>query len=110
MLEFSLGVFTTQDNNNDVPDLSIGTVNLKNSKVSADVLLGDGLIIEPKNCENQYTKAIPNGAFTLNADHSVLEGRAKIAKDRNVHFDLQNQTRSTKSNKMDRKNKRNRTQ
>ncbi|GAB5038610.1 hypothetical protein BHOIPH601_06120 [Bartonella henselae] len=34
------------------------------------------------------TKAIPNGTFTLNADHSILEGRANIAQERNVLFDL----------------------
>ncbi|WP_208442546.1 autotransporter outer membrane beta-barrel domain-containing protein, partial [Bartonella raoultii] len=42
------------------------------------------------NDENM--KEISTGSFTLNADHSILEGRANIAQERNVHFDLKNGT------------------
>ncbi len=77
---------------------SIGTVNLKKSEVHADVLLGDGIFWDKmswkdKNLwDGKEVKAISNGTFTLNADQSTLEGRANIAKDRNVHFDLKNDT------------------
>ncbi|WP_375702371.1 autotransporter outer membrane beta-barrel domain-containing protein, partial [Bartonella sp. AA89HNZF] len=92
-----IGAFTN-DNIEDIPTLSIGTANLKNSEIHADVLLGDGLFDDPKSWKNdnywnnKEVKAISNGTFTLSADHSNLEGRANIAKDRNVHFDLKNKT------------------
>ncbi len=77
---------------------SIGTVNLKKSEVHADVLLGDGIFWDKMSWkdkdlwDDKEVKAISNGTFTLNADQSTLEGRANIAKDRNVHFDLKNDT------------------
>ncbi|EJF86112.1 outer membrane autotransporter barrel domain-containing protein, partial [Bartonella vinsonii subsp. arupensis OK-94-513] len=74
-------------------DLSIGTANLTNSQIHADVLLGNGIYWENKEFWEQVGfKAASNGTFTLNADQSTLEGRATIAKDRNVHFDLKNNT------------------
>ncbi len=77
---------------------SIGTVNLKKSEVHADVLLGDGIFWDKPSWKvknswhDKEMKAISNGTFTLSADQSTLEGRANIAKDRNVHFDLKNDT------------------
>ncbi|WP_208438796.1 autotransporter outer membrane beta-barrel domain-containing protein, partial [Bartonella grahamii] len=77
---------------------SIGTVNLKKSEVHADVLLGDGIFWDKMSWKDKdlwdgkEVKAISNGTFTLSADQSILEGRANIAKDRNVHFDLKNDT------------------
>ncbi|WP_375639218.1 autotransporter outer membrane beta-barrel domain-containing protein, partial [Bartonella sp. MF74HXZ] len=77
---------------------SIGTVNLKDSEVHADVLLGDGIFWDKTSWKDKdlwdgkEVKAISNGTFTLSADQSTLEGRANIAKDRNVHFDLKNNT------------------
>ncbi len=77
---------------------SIGTVNLKKSEVHADVLLGDGIFWDKTSWKDKdlwdgkEVKAISNGTFTLNADQSTLEGRANIAQDRNVHFDLKNDT------------------
>ncbi|WP_375636664.1 autotransporter outer membrane beta-barrel domain-containing protein [Bartonella sp. MR90HLJMH] len=77
---------------------SIGTVNLKKSEVHADVLLGDGIFWDKTSWKDKdlwdgkEVKAISNGTFTLNADQSTLEGRANISKDRNVHFDLKNNT------------------
>ncbi|WP_156851105.1 autotransporter outer membrane beta-barrel domain-containing protein [Bartonella refiksaydamii] len=82
--------------NNATP--SIGTANLKNSKIHADVLLDNGILWnkiweEDKNWwGGREVKEISNGTFTLNADHSTLEGRAKIAQERNVLFDLKNKT------------------
>ncbi|WP_404977282.1 autotransporter outer membrane beta-barrel domain-containing protein [Bartonella sp. CM31XJBT] len=102
--ENGTGIFVgafTNDNMEDIPGLSIGTVNLKNSEIHADVLLGDGLFEDPKSWKNdnywnnKEVKAISNGTFTLSADQSILEGRANIAKDRNVHFDLKNNTKWT---------------
>ncbi|WP_375656264.1 autotransporter outer membrane beta-barrel domain-containing protein [Bartonella sp. MR63HLJHH] len=99
--ENGTGIFVggfTNTNMEDIPTLSIGTVNLKNSEIHADVLLGDGLFENPKSWKNdnywnnKEVKAISNGTFTLSADQSTLEGRANIAKDRNVHFDLKNKT------------------
>ncbi|WP_375658228.1 beta strand repeat-containing protein, partial [Bartonella sp. CL436QHHD] len=99
--ENGTGIFVgafTNDNMEDIPGLSIGTVNLKNSEIHADVLLGDGLFEDPKSWKNdnywnnKEVKAISNGTFTLSADQSILEGRANIAKDRNVRFDLKNNT------------------
>ncbi|WP_375692256.1 beta strand repeat-containing protein, partial [Bartonella sp. AP4SXKL] len=96
-VENGTGIFVgafTNTNMEDIPTLSIGTANLKNSEIHADVLLGDGLFEDPKSWKNdnywnnKEVKAISNGTFTLSADHSTLEGRANIAKDRNVHFDL----------------------
>ncbi len=88
----------TNTNIEDIPGLSIGTVNLKNSEIHANVLLGNGIFENPKSwgTDNYWNgkevKAISNGTFTLSADQSTLEGRANIAKDRNVHFDLKNNT------------------
>ncbi|WP_404977493.1 autotransporter outer membrane beta-barrel domain-containing protein, partial [Bartonella sp. AP281QHHD] len=62
-------------------DQSIGIANLKNSEISADILLA----------AKASTKE-SNFAFTLNANHSVLKGRAKIAENRTVRFDLTNKT------------------
>uniref|UniRef100_UPI0035D0EC87 autotransporter outer membrane beta-barrel domain-containing protein n=1 Tax=Bartonella sp. AP65SXKL TaxID=3243500 RepID=UPI0035D0EC87 len=80
---------------------SIGTVNLKKSEVHADVLLGDGIFWDKTSWKDKdlwdgkEVKTISNGTFTLSADQSILEGRANIAKDRNVHFDLKNNTKWT---------------
>ncbi|WP_375675117.1 autotransporter outer membrane beta-barrel domain-containing protein [Bartonella sp. AP9QHHD] len=80
---------------------SIGTVNLKKSEVHADVLLGNGIAWDKASWkdkdlwDDKEVKAISNGTFTLSADQSILEGRANIAKDRNVHFDLKNNTKWT---------------
>ncbi|WP_375682382.1 autotransporter outer membrane beta-barrel domain-containing protein [Bartonella sp. AP40SXNS] len=60
-------------------DQSIGIANLKNSEISADILLS----AKASTKENNF-------AFTLNANHSVLNGRAKIAENRTVRFDLTN--------------------
>ncbi|WP_375618258.1 autotransporter outer membrane beta-barrel domain-containing protein [Bartonella sp. AC134YNZD] len=99
--ENGTGIFVgafTNDNIEDIQGLSIGTVNLKNSEIHADVLLGDGIFENPKSWgtdnywNDKKVKAISNGTFTLSADQSILEGRANIAKDRNVHFDLKNKT------------------
>ncbi|WP_208437317.1 autotransporter outer membrane beta-barrel domain-containing protein [Bartonella taylorii] len=87
-----IGAFTDNDIENNA-DLAIGTVNLKNSEIHANVLLGNGIYWKDSEFWDQVgSKAISNGTFTLNADHSTLEGRANIAKDRNVHFDLKNDT------------------
>uniref|UniRef100_UPI0035CFB6DA autotransporter outer membrane beta-barrel domain-containing protein n=1 Tax=Bartonella sp. AC70YNML TaxID=3243460 RepID=UPI0035CFB6DA len=102
--ENGTGIFVgafTNTNMEDIPTLSIGTVSLKNSEIHADVLLGDGLFEDPKSWKNdnywnnKEVKAISNGTFTLSADQSTLEGRANIAKDRNVRFDLKNNTKWT---------------
>ncbi|WP_375694032.1 autotransporter outer membrane beta-barrel domain-containing protein [Bartonella sp. AD24XZML] len=88
----------TKNNVEDTQELSIGTVNLKKSEVHADVLLGDGIFWDKTSWKDKEwwdgkeVKAISNGTFTLSADQSTLEGRANIAKDRNVHFDLKNDT------------------
>ncbi|WP_375638873.1 autotransporter outer membrane beta-barrel domain-containing protein, partial [Bartonella sp. AA16NXGY] len=80
---------------------SIGTVNLKKSEVHADVLLGNGIAWDKTSWKDKdlwdgkEVKAISNGTFTLSTDQSTLEGRANIAKDRNVHFDLKNDTKWT---------------
>ncbi|WP_375652109.1 autotransporter outer membrane beta-barrel domain-containing protein, partial [Bartonella sp. LB28NMGDW] len=80
---------------------SIGTVNLKKSEVHADVLLGDGIFWDKASWKDEdlwdgkEVKTISNGTFTLSTDQSILEGRANIAKDRNVHFDLKNNTKWT---------------
>nr|WP_244393528.1 autotransporter outer membrane beta-barrel domain-containing protein [Bartonella tribocorum] len=80
------------------PALSIGTLNLKDSEIHADILLDDGIFWnkiswQDKNMwDGKEVKEIANGSFTLNADHSTLEGRANIAKERNVSFNLTNGT------------------
>ncbi|WP_404977325.1 autotransporter outer membrane beta-barrel domain-containing protein, partial [Bartonella sp. CL63NXGY] len=87
-----IGAFTKNNIENSA-DLSIGTVNLTNSEIHADVLLGDGLFTKEKSFwEEEDITEISNGTFTLSADHSNLEGRANIAKDRTVRFDLKNNT------------------
>ncbi len=92
-----VGAFVAKSIEN-IPTLSIGTVNLNNSEIHADILLDDGVFgdkisWEDKNIWNDGKfKEIPNGSFTLNADHSTLEGRANIAQERNVHFNLTNGT------------------
>nr|WP_246464869.1 autotransporter outer membrane beta-barrel domain-containing protein [Bartonella phoceensis] len=64
-------------------DGSTNTVNLsKKSEIHADVLLATKGSTE----ENNFT-------FTLNANDSVLEGRANIAQQKNVLFDLKNGTK-----------------
>ncbi|PIT67981.1 hypothetical protein CEV08_08900 [Bartonella tribocorum] len=60
---------------------SIGKANLRNSEIHADVLLAT----------KDSTKK-NNFIFTLNADHSILEGKANIVPKRNVHFNLKNST------------------
>ncbi|WP_375654012.1 beta strand repeat-containing protein, partial [Bartonella sp. OD88NMGDW] len=90
-----IGAFTDNDIENNT-NLAIGTANLKNSEIHADVLLGNGIYWKDKEFWNQVgLKSISNGTFTLSADQSILEGRANIAKDRNVHFDLKNNTKWT---------------
>ncbi|EJF95138.1 outer membrane autotransporter barrel domain-containing protein, partial [Bartonella elizabethae F9251 = ATCC 49927] len=80
------------------PALSIGTLNFKDSEIYADILLDDGIFWnktsrKDKNVWNdKEVKEIPIGSFTLNADHSTLEGRANIAQERNVRFVLKNGT------------------
>uniref|UniRef100_UPI00235FC142 right-handed parallel beta-helix repeat-containing protein n=1 Tax=Bartonella sp. ML70XJBT.G TaxID=3019093 RepID=UPI00235FC142 len=80
------------------PILPIGTLNLKDSEIHADMLLDDGIIWkktswkDKNEVDDKKLKEIATGSFTLNADHSTLEGRAKIAQERNVHFDLKNNT------------------
>ncbi len=94
--ENGTGIFVgafTKNNIENSADLSIGTVNLTNSGIHADVLLGDGLFTKEKSFwEEEDIKAISNGTFTLSADQSTLEGRANIAKNRTVRFDLKNKT------------------
>nr|WP_273789467.1 autotransporter outer membrane beta-barrel domain-containing protein [Bartonella sp. ML70XJBT] len=87
-----VAAFADEDMENNA-DLSLGTANIKNSEIHADVLLGDGLALKHEEVwTNEDVKLVSNGAFILNADHSTLEGRANIAKDRNVRFDLKNDT------------------
>ncbi len=87
-----IGALTDNDIENNA-DLAIGTANLKNSEIHADVLLGNGIYLKDKGVWNQVgLKEISNGTFTLSADQSTLEGRANIATDRNVHFNLKNNT------------------
>ncbi|WP_375647842.1 autotransporter outer membrane beta-barrel domain-containing protein, partial [Bartonella sp. CR84HXZ] len=87
-----IGALTDNDIENNA-NLAIGTANLKNSEIHADVLLGNGIYWKDKEFWNQVgLKSISNGTFTLSADQSTLEGRANIAKGRNVHFDLKNNT------------------
>ncbi|QEE12519.1 autotransporter outer membrane beta-barrel domain-containing protein [Bartonella krasnovii] len=92
-----IGAFVEKNIENS-PALSIGKVNLNNSEIHADVLLGnsvfwDKLSWKDKNVWNgKEVKDIANGSFTLNADHSILEGKANIAQERNVRFDLKNGT------------------
>ncbi|WP_273721796.1 MULTISPECIES: autotransporter outer membrane beta-barrel domain-containing protein, partial [unclassified Bartonella] len=63
-------------------DESTATVNLsKKSEIGADVLL----VTKASTKEDNF-------AFTLNANDSILEGRASIAQERNVRFDLKNNT------------------
>nr|WP_273719057.1 MULTISPECIES: autotransporter outer membrane beta-barrel domain-containing protein [Bartonella] len=82
----------------DIPTLSIGTVNLHNSEIHADILLNDGVFWDKISWQEENVwndknvKEIANGSFTLNADHSTLEGRANIAQERNVSFNLKNDT------------------
>ncbi|WP_375651464.1 autotransporter outer membrane beta-barrel domain-containing protein, partial [Bartonella sp. AA78NXGY] len=90
-----IGAFTDNDIENNA-DLSIGTANIKNSEIHADVLLGKGVYWKDKELWDYVgANAISNGTFTLSADQSTLEGRANIAKDRNVRFDLKNNTKWT---------------
>ncbi|WP_342212225.1 autotransporter outer membrane beta-barrel domain-containing protein [Bartonella kosoyi] len=86
-------IATFSDNTiKNITNLSIGTANLINSEIHADVLLGNGTWGNQEFLEAINAKAIPNGSFTLNADHSILEGRANITKERNVRFNLKNGT------------------
>uniref|UniRef100_UPI00235F7338 autotransporter outer membrane beta-barrel domain-containing protein n=1 Tax=Bartonella sp. ML70XJBT.G TaxID=3019093 RepID=UPI00235F7338 len=86
-----IGTFSDHTITN-IANLSIGTANLINSEIHADVLLGNGTWGDKEFLEAINAKAIPNGSFTLNADHSSLEGRANITKERNVRFNLKNGT------------------
>ncbi|MCZ2158123.1 autotransporter outer membrane beta-barrel domain-containing protein [Bartonella sp. 220] len=88
----------SKNNAEDTQDLSIGTAKLNQSKIHADVLLGDGIFWDINSFAEKDVKAISNGTFTLTANQSTLEGRADIAKDRNVHFDLNNNTTWTLKN------------
>ncbi|WP_208441150.1 autotransporter outer membrane beta-barrel domain-containing protein [Bartonella raoultii] len=97
----SIGIFVgafAAKNIENSPAISIGTLNFKDSEIHADMLLDDGIIWNKISWEDEDPwdgdkfKEIPNGSFTLNADHSTLEGRTKIAKERNVRFDLKNGT------------------
>ncbi|WP_273788643.1 right-handed parallel beta-helix repeat-containing protein [Bartonella grahamii] len=63
---------------------SIGKVNLKNSEIRANVLL----VTEASTKKNDFT-------FTLNADHSVLDGKVSTEKKFKTIFDLQNNTKWT---------------
>lgn len=99
-----IGAFSKGDR--DMQDPILGTVNLEKSEIHADVLLKDGLFIPKENLwgnkkpqENKKIKEISDGSFTLNADHSTLEGRAETTKDRNVHFNLNNTTWTLKTSK-----------
>ncbi|UNE53550.1 autotransporter outer membrane beta-barrel domain-containing protein [Bartonella machadoae] len=76
----------------DTQNLSIGTAKLNKSKIHADVLLGDGILWDKKYFNEKGFKESSKGTFTLTADQSTLEGRTDIAKDRNVRFDLINNT------------------
>ncbi|MET3589732.1 outer membrane autotransporter protein [Bartonella silvatica] len=87
------------DENNTDP--LIGTINLNNSHIRGDVLLGDDLEKDNESLKNkglltekeaQEVQAISNGTFILTADGSTLEGRSKISEDKTVHFDLRNGT------------------
>ncbi|WP_254492295.1 autotransporter outer membrane beta-barrel domain-containing protein [Bartonella sp. B1099] len=104
-----VGAFAAKSIENS-PALSIGTINLNNSKIHADMLLDDGIFWDKisgndKNFWNDETmKKISNGSFTLNADHSTLEGRANIAQERNVHFNLKNGTQWFLKNSTQEKN------
>ncbi len=60
---------------------SIGKANLRNSEIHADVLLA-----------TKDSAKKNNFILTLNADHSILEGKANIAPKRDVHFNLKNST------------------
>ncbi|WP_208442205.1 beta strand repeat-containing protein, partial [Bartonella raoultii] len=88
-----VGAFVKKSIENNIAP-SIGKVNLNNSEIHADVLLGndvfwDKISLQEENVWNdENMKEISTGSFTLNADHSILEGRANIAQERNVHFDL----------------------
>ncbi|MCZ2158402.1 autotransporter outer membrane beta-barrel domain-containing protein [Bartonella sp. 220] len=99
-----IGAFT-KNNVEDTQGFSVGTVNLTNSKIHTDVLLRDNIIWNKKLFDEKDFKVMSNGTFTLNADHSTLEGRATIAKDRNVHFDLKNNTIWTLKNSAKEKDK-----
>ncbi|WP_425277835.1 autotransporter outer membrane beta-barrel domain-containing protein [Bartonella rattimassiliensis] len=85
----------------DIQNLSIGTLNLNNSEIHTDVLLDDGIFWNKTSWNDKIVwndkevEEISNGNFTLNADHSTLEGRANIAQERNVRFDLKNNTKWT---------------
>lgn len=61
-----------------------GKANLKNSEIHADVLL----ITKASAKKN-------NSTFTLNADHSVLKGRANFEKNFKTIFNLRNNTKWT---------------
>ncbi|WP_409360979.1 autotransporter outer membrane beta-barrel domain-containing protein [Bartonella heixiaziensis] len=56
-----------------------GEVNLKDSEIHADILM-----------ENKKTVEAPPHTFTLNGDHSVLEGRVNTRKDNRTIFNLSN--------------------
>ncbi|WP_208436142.1 hypothetical protein [Bartonella phoceensis] len=61
---------------------SIDSVNLNNSKVCADVLL----VTKAATKNNNFT-------FTLNANHSILDGEVSTEKKFKTVFDLQNNTK-----------------
>ncbi len=61
---------------------SIGKANLKNSEIRANILL----VTEASTKKNDFT-------FTLNADHSILDGKVSTEKKFKTVFDLQNNTK-----------------
>ncbi len=92
-----VGAFVKKSIENNIAP-SIGKVNLNNSEIHADVLLDNGVFwdkvsFQKENVWNdENMKEISTGSFTLNADHSILEGKANITNDRTINFDLKNGT------------------
>ncbi|QEE09670.1 autotransporter outer membrane beta-barrel domain-containing protein [Bartonella kosoyi] len=93
-----VGAFVEKSIDNNIAP-SIGKVNLNNSEIHADVLLDNGLFwdknswIDTNFWNDENMKEISTGTFTLNADHSILEGKANITNDRTISFDLKNQAK-----------------
>ncbi|WP_208433452.1 beta strand repeat-containing protein, partial [Bartonella elizabethae] len=93
-----VGAFVEKSIDNNIAP-SIGKVNLNNSEIHADVLLDNGLFWDKISANDtnfwndENMKEISTGSFTLNADHSILEGKANITNDRTISFDLKNQAK-----------------
>ncbi|MCZ2159062.1 hypothetical protein NPX99_07315 [Bartonella sp. 220] len=103
-VENGTGIFVgafTNGNIKDILGLSVGRTNLKNTEIHADMLLADGMFEDSKFLKkstywnDKNVKAISNSTFTLTANQSTLEGRANIAKGRNMRFDLNTTTLNT---------------